>query len=77
MERGLSSNGVVLQGLDIDIRAMAAAGAERVSNGGCGPHDTLHLTGSPAEDGPRLEEFLSRFHAAGLFALNSCPALTL
>ncbi|KAL3157363.1 hypothetical protein ABBQ32_011841 [Trebouxia sp. C0010 RCD-2024] len=54
------------KGLDIDIRAMAAAGAERVNNGGCGPNDTLHLSGNPAEDGPRLEKFLTRFHAADL-----------
>lgn len=45
---------------------MAAAGAERVNNGGCGPDDTLHLSGNPAEDGPALEEFLTRLHAAGV-----------
>ena len=55
----------VVQGLDIDIRAMVAAGAESVSNGGCGPDDTLYLAGDPAEDRPKLEKFLSRFHDAG------------
>ena len=55
----------MVQGLDIDIRAMVAAGAESVSNGGCHPDDTLHLTGDPAEDRSRLEKFLTRFHDAG------------
>lgn len=50
---------------------MVAAGAESVSNGGCGPDDTLYLSGDPTEDRPKLEKFLSRFHDAG----DSCPAL--
>ena len=63
-----------MQGLEIDIRAMAAAGAESVNNGGCGPNDTLYLVGDPAEDRPRLEKFLNRMHEAGIPAL-PCPAL--
>ena len=54
---------------------MVAAGAESVSNGGCGPDDTLYLSGDPAEDRPKLEKFLSRFHDAGDSALPLSPAL--
>ena len=54
-----------LQGLEIDIRAMAAAGASSVSNGGCMPDDILHLIGDPEEDRPRLEKFLNRMHDTG------------
>lgn len=50
------------QGLEIDIRAMAAAGAESVNNGGCGPDDTLYLVGDPDEDRPRVEKFINRLH---------------
>lgn len=54
-----------MQGLEIGIRAMAAAGAEVVSNGGCGPDDRLYLEGNPEEDRPKLEKFLNRFNEAG------------
>ena len=46
-----------------------------MSNGGCGPNDTLYLSGDAAEDRPKLEKFLSHFHDAGDFALPLSPAL--
>lgn len=51
-----------VQGLEIDIRAMAAAGAESVSNGGCSPDDTLYLIGDPEEDRPRVNKFINKLH---------------
>ena len=51
-----------MQGLEIDIRAMAAAGAESVSNGGCSPDDTLYLMGDPEEDRPRVNKFINKLH---------------
>ncbi len=51
-----------VQGLEIDIRAMAAAGAESVSNGGCSPDDTLYLMGDPEEDRPRVNKFINKLH---------------
>lgn len=51
-----------MQGLEIDIRAMAAAGAESVSNGGCSPDDTLYLIGDPQEDRPRVNKFINKLH---------------
>ena len=60
----------VVQGLEIGIRAMAAAGAEVVSNGGSGPDDRLYLEGNPEEDRPKLEKFLTRFNEAGTAALH-------
>ncbi|DBA85949.1 hypothetical protein WJX77_012681 [Trebouxia sp. C0004] len=50
------------KGLEIDIRAMAAAGAESVSNGGCSPDDTLYLMGDPEEDRPRVNKFINKLH---------------
>lgn len=53
------------QGLEIGIRAMAAAGAEVVGNGGCGPDDLLFLEGNAEKDQPKLEKFLQRIKDAG------------
>lgn len=55
----------IWKGLETGIRAMAAAGAEIVSNGGNGPDDRLYLEGNPQEDRPKLEKFLNRFNEAG------------
>ena len=52
---------------------MAAAGAETVSNGGCGPDDRLYLEGNPLEDRPKLEKFIDRFKEAGM--VSTCLAL--
>lgn len=52
---------------------MAAAGAETVSNGGCGPDDRLYLEGNPLEDRPKLEKFIDRFKEAGM--VSTCLVL--
>lgn len=49
---------------------MAAAGAEIVHNGGCGPDDLLYLEGNPEEDRPKVEKFLHRFKDAGMQTLS-------
>ena len=71
---------MVVQGLEIDIRAMAAAGAESVSNGGCSPDDTLYLIGDPEEDRPRVNKFINKLNETSeqvLLLCVLCPWLVL
>ena len=55
-----------LQGLEIGIRAMAAAGALVVGNGGNGPHDRLHLGGTSEQNRLKLEKFLHQLKETGM-----------